>query len=150
MSDKLGIPYFLAKELEKAIKEKQIRHRLMILGKCKTFKDFLSKKLHYVLMDLLEEKNVNKWDRFRYVNFARFCLGRILKDGLKFVDQIFDMAEDRFIERDGLDPEIVREIEVFLINYIHDAPAYTSEYEQIKRWYEGYVKELEKKGRRRL
>lgn len=150
MKKKFPIPYFLQKELEKDIKEREIRKKIMVLGRCRTFKEFLIKKMNYMLADELMEKGLTKFEANKYIIFARFCLARMFRDGIKYVDHIFDMAEERFIVRDGLKPEIVRDVEIFLINYVNEAPSFVQEYEQIKRWYEGYVKELEKKGRRRL
>ena len=137
----------LQRQLEKAVREREVKKKLIFLGKSRSFKEFLIRKLHYVVYDFLAERGISRWEAIRYFNFAKFCVSKAMDYGFKYIDQIFDLAEERFIERDGLKPEIVRDLEVLLINYLTEAPFYEEEYERVKMWYEKYKREVERKRR---
>lgn len=130
----------LQESLKKMAEEKLERKRLIYLGKSKSFRDYIVRRLHVIMRDYLESKGVIKWELLRYYNFYTWCMARILDYGAEYIDEVFDMAEEKFIEKNGLDSEIVKEIEIKIIEYLRNLSSLYHEYQKVKAKYEEEMK----------
>lgn len=130
----------LQESLKKMVEEKISRRRLTRLGKSRSFREFILRKFRIVLRDYLASKGIIKWDMLRYHNFCTWSLARILDNGVNYIDDIFDRAEEKFIEKYGLDPKIVGELEMMIIEFVRNINSLYHEYQRVKTAYEEELK----------
>ena len=128
------------KNLFKSLERDRINRRLQ---NAKTFREYMMYKVIFGIRPILNRHNVLGPSRTAYFNFAKkfgrlfwrdlFPLMRLLKpeEIKEKVDLILDYLEAFDIPRYRLNPQIIAEIEEYLINTVRDIPNLFQEFENL-------------------
>ena len=141
----------ISEEAKKALYQmylERIKKRKMIsLGKCKSFWEFLIKVAIMTTIEFLAEKGFTRWEAYRYCNFVKFIIAHTRKYGKEYLDYYMDIAEKKFPAEYNLDPEIIKELEFLVIDILNNIPKLMKEYARYKEWYESYCEKIKRKWR---
>jgi hypothetical protein len=125
----------------KKIEEFREKRRKESLKKARSFKEFLQYKVNYLTIDVCGKYAITGSHIMDYQAFAKMVVsdyyqdffGRSVNPTNISIDDYFDFYEKTWVIPRRLDPEIIKALEIAIVNMIENLDKLHEEYEQLKK-----------------
>jgi hypothetical protein len=124
----------------KKIEEFREKRRKESLKKARSFKEFLQYKVNYLTIDVCSKYAITGSHILDYQAFAKMVVSDYYQDFFErkvnptnlSIDDYFEFYEKTWVFPRRLDPEIIKALEIAIVNIIENIDKLHEEYEQLK------------------
>jgi hypothetical protein len=125
----------------KIVEEWREKKRKESLKKARSFKEFLQYKVNYLTIDVCGKYAITGSHILDYQAFAKMVISDYYQDFFErkvnpqniSVDDYFEFYEKTWVFPRRLDPEIIKALEIAIVNMIENIDKLHEEYEQLKK-----------------
>jgi len=141
MFEKENAPHNVSESWRKVIEDLRIKRMNESLKKARSFKEFIQYKLNFLALNVCSKFGVTGTNVTDYVAFCKKVIADWYRAYLEYtinpemvnIDDIFDYYEKYWAIPRNLNPDIIKTLEIELINFTQNIDKIKEEYENLRR-----------------